>query len=86
MSRLFEALDLIKDELPLNISEFVKRLEEIEEEVEYMDAQDYESWRENPSKDGLEAYLRENFSDIFVENKKRRGICAFQSRGKTDCP
>lgn len=51
MSRLFEALDLIKDELPLNISEFAKRLEEIEEEVEDMDARDYESRSKDPSKD-----------------------------------
>ena len=72
MSRLFEALDLIKDELPQNFLEFVKKLEEIEEEVEYMDAQDYESWSEDPSKDGLEAYLRESFSDILVENKKEQ--------------
>lgn len=59
MSRLFEALNLIKDELPLNTSEFAKRLEEIEEEVEYMDARDYESRSKDPSKDGLESYLCE---------------------------
>jgi len=51
MSRLSKALDLIKDELPLNISEFAKRLEEIEEEVEYTDARDYESRSKDPSKD-----------------------------------
>ena len=72
MSRLFEALDLIKDELPQNFLEFVEKLEEIEEEVEYMDIQDYESWSEDPSKDGLEAYLRENLSDILVENKEEK--------------
>lgn len=72
MSRLFEAMDLIKDELPQNFAEFVKRLEEIEEEVEYMDVQDYESWSEDPSKEGLKAYLRENLSDILIENKKEK--------------
>lgn len=59
MSRLSEALDLIKDELPLNISEFAKRLEEIEEEVEYKDARDHESRSKDPSKDGSESYLCE---------------------------
>lgn len=51
MQSTLKALDLIKDELPLNISEFAKRLEEIEEEVEYMDARDYESRSKDPSKD-----------------------------------
>ncbi len=36
-----------------------KDIGEIEEEVEYMDAQDYESRSKDPSKDGLELYLCE---------------------------
>ena len=70
MSRLFEALDLIKDELPQNFSEFVERLEEIEENVDYMDVQDYDEWSEDSSKDGLEAYLRETFSDILTKKEE----------------
>lgn len=72
MSRLFEALDLIKDELPQNLSEFVEKLEEIEENVDYMDVQDYDEWSEDTSKDGLEAYLRETLLDILVKKQKRR--------------
>lgn len=70
MSRLFEALDLIKDELPQNFSEFVEKLEEIEENIDYMDAHNYDEWSEDTSKDGLEAYLRETLSDILVKRRK----------------
>lgn len=70
MSRLFEALNLIKDELPQNFLEFVEKLEEIEEEVDYMDAHDYDEWSEDPSKEGLEAYLRETLSDILVKKEE----------------
>lgn len=70
MSRLFEALELAKDRLPKELSEFVEKLEEIEQEVDYMDVQDYEAWKENPEKDGLEAYISEILSDYLLKIEK----------------
>ena len=70
MSRLFEALELAKDRLPKELSEFVEKLEEIEQEVDYMDVQDYEAWKENSEKDGLEAYISEILSDYLLKIEK----------------
>lgn len=70
MSRLFEALELAKDRLPKEFSEFVEKLEEIEQEVDYMDVQDYEAWKENLEKDGLEAYISEILSDYLLKIEK----------------
>lgn len=61
--RLFDSLEVIKDELPPELQKFVDKLNAISENVNYMDANDYEEWAKDESKDGLEAYLREELSD-----------------------
>ena len=59
MDRLFEAMGLVKNDLKPEFKEFLEIIEDVDENVNYLDYNDFVSWRGNPSTGGLEKWVKQ---------------------------